>query len=183
MDDCYKSYLKDRWETTEGKVAKDKIIECIQSYHHESNILEQLIHSYLDSSLEIKLQNEEVNKLPPFCLSKADLRGIVYKEIDLSNSQAFEAMDLSYSIFQGCTMISMNFHAAILAEARFEDCDLRKSSFFNSSGPDVVFLKCNLKDTIWRKAFYHGISFCRSNLKGTSIAGADCTGKKQDILT
>lgn len=183
MDDYYKRYLRDRWKTAEGRVAKDKIIECIQSYHHESNILEQLIHSYLDSSLEIKLQNKEVNKLPPFCLSKADLRGIVYKGIDLSNSQAFEAMDLSYSIFQGCTMISMNFHAAILAEARFEECDLRKSSFFNSSGPDVVFLKCNLQDTIWRKAFYHGISFCRSNLKGTIIAGADCTGKKQDILT
>ena len=185
MNSSYVTYLRSRWDTSEGKIAKGKIVKCFLSdYQKSSDELDLLISKYVDSTLETKLQKGNFNDIPPFCLSdKADRRGILYRGIDLSTSQAFQTMDISYSIFQNCIMTSMNFHAAILAEARFEECDLRESRFSNSSGPDVVFLECNLQDTIWADVLYHGISFKRSNLKGTIIAGADCTGKKQDIIT
>jgi len=180
MEDRTAYFVKNRWKTPEGIEAKQRVIECIKT----STYPELILQDYVDARLTAKLLSGDSLDFSFFCVSDtADFRGIVFKNEDFSGSQTFETMDLSFSLFQSCTMIRSNFEKTILAETTFRGCDLREATFGGSSGQDTVFYNCKLQRTYWVYSFFQGIDFSSSNLRKATFVESSLRVIKLDVKT
>lgn len=171
------SEIRDRWKTTEGIRIKRELLDLLRAGSWDWPDL-------LVDLPKISIPAPRPNFLDD--LRGLELQGEMLDGVSLSHS------DLSYSIFEACSLKKTSFQGGRLSWANLRKSQVQQADLLQVAADHAVFDDCSLVGAMMLSGDYRNGSFLRADLRrcilngcrfgGANLAGADFRGAEANNL-
>ncbi|MBI6885069.1 pentapeptide repeat-containing protein [Pseudomonas putida] len=160
------SEIRDRWKTTEGIRIKRELLDLLRA------------GSWDWPDLLIDLPKISIPASQPNFLD--DLRGLELQG-EMLDGVSMSHSDLSYSIFEACSLKKASFQGGRLSWANLRQSQMQHADLLQVAADHAVFDGCNLAGAMMLSGDYRNGSFKKADLRrsimnGCRLMGADLHG-------
>lgn len=171
------SEVRDRWKTTEGIRIKRELLDLLRAGSWDWPDL-------LGDLPKISIPAPQPSFLDD--LRGLELQGEMLDGVSMSHS------DLSYSIFEACSLKKACFQGGRLSWANLRQSQMQQADLLQVAADHAVFDDCSLVGAMMLSGDYRNGSFIRTDLRrcvlngcrfgGANLAGADFNGAEAHNL-